>query len=243
MLMGERSASRSRRFFSHASSVHVKFFGVPNDGRLLRRHFKKESERIGVQLDVAVRVANLKFVMRALPHARNENFPHAGRAQQPHGMATPVPMVEVANDADALRIGRPDGEARAGHAVNHTQLRAELVVNFPLVALAEQIQIRLAQRGQKRIGIARAPLVALRIRDHKVVGINRIRQIGDALENIGFGNPLQLECGSVHFMHRFDRDFFCAGLECAHDQARAVTERVHAQKRVRRLMGQVNQAP
>ena len=71
-------------------------------------------------------------------------------------MKAAVPMVEIADDADALRIRRPDGEAGAGHAVNHAQLRAELLVNFPFVALAEQKQIRFAERRQKGKRIARA---------------------------------------------------------------------------------------
>ena len=76
------------------------------------------------------------------------------------GWNAPVPMVEIADDADALGVRRPDGEAGAVNAVNHAELRAELVVNFPLVALAEEKQIRFAERGQKRIRVARAARVA-----------------------------------------------------------------------------------
>ena len=47
-------------------------------------HLKEKSKRIGVQLDVAVRIADFKFVMRAFADAGNENFPDAGRAEQPH---------------------------------------------------------------------------------------------------------------------------------------------------------------
>ena len=155
----------------------LEFFGVPDNRRLLGRDLEEKPERVGVQLDVAVRVADLKFVMRALPHAGNENFPDAGRAEQAHRMKAPVPIVEIADDADALRVRRPDGEARAVNAVNRAQLRAELVVNFPLVAFAEQKQIRFAQRRQKGIRIARAARVAGLIRDDQIVGINGIRQL------------------------------------------------------------------
>ena len=96
-----------------------------------------------------MRVANFKFVMRADADARNEYFPDAGRAEQSQGMKPSVPLVEIANDADALRVRRPDGEAGAGHLVNHAQLRAEFFVNTAFIALAEQIQIRFAQRRQK----------------------------------------------------------------------------------------------
>src|ERR1035438_6323426 len=42
--------------------------------------------------------------MRADADARNENFPDAGRSEQSHGMKPSVPMVEIANDADAQRV-------------------------------------------------------------------------------------------------------------------------------------------
>ncbi len=67
---------------------------------------------------MAVRITDLEFVMRALPHAGNENFPDAGRAEQSHRMKTSIPIVEITDDTDALRVWRPDREARAVDAVN-----------------------------------------------------------------------------------------------------------------------------
>jgi hypothetical protein len=136
-------------FFEPRVVGPLEFFRVPDDRGLLGRHLEEKPERIGVQLDFAVRVADLKFVMRADADAGQENFPDARRAEQPHRMKTSVPAVKIADDADALRVRRPDREARAGHAVNGAQLRAELVINFPLVALAKEKQVRLAERRQK----------------------------------------------------------------------------------------------
>ena len=59
----------------------LEFFCVPDNRRLLGRDLEEKSERIGFQLDVAVRIADLEFVMRALADAGNENFPDAGRAR------------------------------------------------------------------------------------------------------------------------------------------------------------------
>ena len=242
MLIGERSASRSRRCFSQASSFHLKFLRVPDDGGLLGRDLEEKPERVGVQLDVAVRVADFEFVMRALPHAGDENFPHAGRAQQPHGMKAPVPIVEIAHDADALGIRRPDGEAGAVHAVNRAQLRAELLVNFPLVALAEEEQIRFAQRRQKGKGIARAARFAGFIGDDQIVGINLVRQFGDGLKDIGLGNPLQFKRRLVLFVRGLDFNFGGVRKQGADDEAGAITQRLHSEQRVRRLVGQLNEA-
>ena len=157
-------------------------------------------------------------------------------------MEPPVPIVEIADDADALGIRRPDGEARAGHAVNHAQLRAELLENFPLVALAEQEQIRFAQRRQKGKGIARAARVAGFIRDDEVVGINLVRRFGDGLKDIGFGNPLQFKRRFVLFVRGLDFDFGGVRKQGADDEAGPVAQRLHSEQRVGRLVGQLNQA-
>ena len=122
---------------------------VPDNRGVFGRHFEEKSIRVGLQRDVSTRVANFEFVMRALPDIWNENFPNTGCAEQTHGMKPPIPMVEITDDADALRVWRPNGETGAVDAVNHAQLRAEFFVNAPLVAFAEQKQIRFAQRRQK----------------------------------------------------------------------------------------------
>ena len=80
------------------------------------------------------------------------------------------------------------------------------------------------------------------IRDDEVVGINCIGQLGDAFKNIRVGNPLQLELRPVLFMHGLDFDFFGVGQQRADDEAGLVAERLHAEQRVRRLMGQFDEA-
>src|ERR1700721_1785503 len=128
-------------FFQPRVIGPLELLAVPNDGGLLGRDFKKETERVGVQFDAAMRVANLKFIVRALPHTGDENLPDTRRPEQAHGMKSSIPVIEIANDADALRIGRPNGKAGPGNSVNHAELGAEFFVNFSLVALAEKIQI------------------------------------------------------------------------------------------------------
>ena len=112
--------------------------GAPDDGGILRRDFKERAVRIGLQDDFAVGVEQLELVERAFAQARHEKLPHAADAEQAHRVVTAVPLVERADDADALGVRRPDGEAHAGDAVNDPQLRAELVVNAALVAFVEE---------------------------------------------------------------------------------------------------------
>ena len=222
--------------------VPLELARVPDDGGVFRRHLEEKSAGIGVQLDVPVRVANFKFVMRADADARNENFPDAGCAEQPQGMKPSVPLVEIADDADALRVWRPDGETRAGHPVNHAQLRAEFFVNAAFVALAEEEQIRFAQSWQKRKGIARAAGLALMIGDHQVVGINLAHRFGDGLKDIGFRNPLQFKRRLVFFVDRLNGDFGGIRKQGADDEAGAAAKRMHPEQRVGRLVGQLNEA-
>ncbi len=61
-------------------------------------------------------------------------------------IAIAVPVIEVADHADALCIRRPHGEARAGDAVMHFEMRTELLVNVVMIALTEQVQIEIGER-------------------------------------------------------------------------------------------------
>ena len=211
----------------------LEFFVVPDDGGIFRRDLEEKSIGIGLQRNLSVRIADLKFVMRAFPHTGNENFPDAGRAEQPHRMKPPVPMIEIADDADALRIRRPNGKTDARNTVNHAQLRAELFVNTPLVALAEQEQIRFTQCRQKRKGVARPAHPTLTIGDDQVVGINAIGRLGNAFKQSGFVDALQLKLRLVLFVGGLDFNLCGIGQKGADDEARLVTERLHAQQRVR----------
>jgi hypothetical protein len=59
-------------------------------------------------------------------------------------MASPVPEIEVPDDADPFRVRRPDGEIDAIDAVQAGQVRAQLVERAEVAALAQQVKIDLA---------------------------------------------------------------------------------------------------
>ena len=83
---------------------------------------------------------------------RHEDFPKAVAAH-PHGVAPPVPGIEVADHADASCIGGEHHEGDAGDAVEHQRMRAELVIEAHMRALAEQIEIEIGQHRRKSVGI------------------------------------------------------------------------------------------
>ena len=57
--------------------------------------------------------ANLELVALAVRQIGHENLPDAGGREQPHRVDAAVPAVEVADDADAIGVGRPHGEVHA----------------------------------------------------------------------------------------------------------------------------------
>src|ERR1043166_5506537 len=156
-------------------------------------------------------------------------------------MKASVPVIEIADDADALRIRRPNGEARPRHAVNRAQLRAELVIDAAFVAFAEEIQVLLAQRWQKRIRIALTPWLAGVISDDEIVSINVLRLAAHTLEHTGLVNALKLNARFIALMHRLHFDVRGVRKKRANDDARAVAERMHSQECVRRAMPDLDQ--
>lgn len=86
--------------------------------------------------------------MGAFADTGEENFPDAGRAEIAQRMNAAVPIIEFADDADALGVGGPDGEAGAVDAVHFAQVRAEFVVDAVFISLAEQEEVGLAEAGE-----------------------------------------------------------------------------------------------
>ena len=57
------------------------------------------------------------FVDGVLVKIGNEEFPNAAVVMEAHGVATAVPLVEVADDADTQGAGCPDSETDSRTAV------------------------------------------------------------------------------------------------------------------------------
>ncbi len=72
---------------------------------------------------------------------------------QSHGVPAPVPPVPVPDHADPSRVGGPDHEAHALHALVADGVRAEPLEEPIVGALAEQVQVVGAQGGGKAVGV------------------------------------------------------------------------------------------
>src|SRR5579859_809940 len=68
-------------------------------------------------------------------------------------MDAAVPAVEIADDADAPRGRRPDGEVDAGDAVDGLQVRAKFFVRVVVAAFGHEVKVEIAELVRKRIRI------------------------------------------------------------------------------------------
>src|SRR5436190_23875884 len=76
-----------------------------HDRRRLRRHFMAEPEWIGLIGNItAVTRYDVIFISRPLPKFGNESAPESGKAYVFERMRLGVPIVEIANHRDSLRI-------------------------------------------------------------------------------------------------------------------------------------------
>src|SRR5258708_4765026 len=91
---------------------------VCHDGTAPRAQLRAKSIRVGLQREWrAVARQNLVFVDHPFCDARNKQLPDPGRTTRPHSMNTAVPMIEVADHADASCVWRPHREVHTAYAL------------------------------------------------------------------------------------------------------------------------------
>ena len=124
-------------------------------GHLRRRAGRQlGGETVGIGLfEHLVAVADRVFVDRSLAQAGHEQFPRAGGDVFTHGVPAGVPGVEIADHADAVRIGCPDGEIDPLDPIDRAELGPQLAVAVPVSPFGQQVEIEFGKQRRKRIGI------------------------------------------------------------------------------------------
>ena len=61
-------------------------------------------------------------------------------------MGFAVPLIEVANDGDAFRIGSPDIEPRALNAFASAKMASQVVIEPEVTSFVEQVKIAIAEQ-------------------------------------------------------------------------------------------------
>jgi hypothetical protein len=110
-------------------------------------HLGAERHRVGLEDQVPLSRDDLELVEGAVTDIGDEELPDPRRAERAHLVEAPVPTVELAHDAHAARVRRPHGEARAPHSVDRLNAGPELLPQSEVPALAQKVEIQLAQRG------------------------------------------------------------------------------------------------
>src|ERR1700730_2883650 len=95
--------------------------------------------------------------MRVLAHPGKKEFPDSCAEKFAHGMHAAVPVVEIANHTYPLGIWRPNCKVNAAFAIERAQMRAEFVVDSPVLTFGKKMQIGLAHDRAIPIRIARSP--------------------------------------------------------------------------------------
>ena len=128
---------------------------------------------IGIGLDVdvtGVALANFVLVQIARLQTGNEQLPHPGRAARTHGMAAPVPRIEIAHHADALGVGRPHGKAHSLDLVDRGGDSAQHAPGLIEFALGEQVKVMVGELRRETVGIPLHIAVARDGMDAQLVG-------------------------------------------------------------------------
>ena len=125
---------------------------VGHDAGRQRAQFECKAVRVGLLYGIGVkaRVDGI-FIERALPHARREALPDAQVVVSAvHRVGVAVPAVEISDDRDSQRVGRPDGEVDPGHAINLAQMRAHLFIDAVVFSLPKEIEVEIAKHRRHR---------------------------------------------------------------------------------------------
>ena len=101
---------------------------------------------IGLEQDVVILGEDLVLVPGAGTDLGQEQLPDPARSHRAHRVQPAVPRVEVADDAHRHGRRRPHRERGAGHALVRDHVRAEVLVELLVAALADQVQVQLADR-------------------------------------------------------------------------------------------------
>ena len=203
-----------------------------HDGRRPRRHFERDRERIRLLQNRPGPRPNLELVLFTVGQIGNEDLPDAGRHQQPHRVHAAIPEVEVADDADAIRVRRPDREMHAGRGPDGDAVSAELFEHTEMRPLAEQMQIEIGQHAAVPVRVVDLDHVIARICDAKPV-IGRAGWLGGVLRQADLFDPDLEQSRRVTLHHRHERasrdepqiDRAPGGLERAHHDRAALLVR------------------
>ena len=97
-----------------------------------------KGHRVGLFDDRSARTRDEVLVLAALTNAGNESIPYAARSDRSKRLARMSPPVEVADEADGLRVGCPHRKAGPANSVDVCEPAAESVPESGVIASIEK---------------------------------------------------------------------------------------------------------
>src|ERR1051325_1243835 len=119
--------------FHPRAVVPLIFVQIANERRGRFAVLIEKREWIALEQNGAGLSPDLELVMRASFESRQKRFPHAAAEKFAHRIDAAVPIVEIANYADPLRVRRTDCKINAALTADRAQMGAELFVNLPVL--------------------------------------------------------------------------------------------------------------
>src|SRR5216683_3728100 len=209
--------------------------GVVDNRRICRWLLGRKCERVGLEQQVAVPGANFEFVADARREPRNKKLPDSRATEHAHHVRPPVPIVEIADDAHAARVGRPHRECRPADTVHYVRMGAELFIRPFMLALVPEILVQRAERRQKTVRVGRSDDCAVRILDMYFVGKYCVAIRDENLEE-AVGVDLR-HAPWTRSVARDNRDLTGAGPERPHRNAFGPRMYAEDRMRIRMLKG------
>ncbi len=110
---------------------------IAHNRRRLWAQLRRETVGVGFQSEIAPHARrDFEFVEESFAEPGHENFPYAAGSASAHRERPPIPGIEVANHAHALRVGRPNAEMNTPHAGHFANVRSQFLVFQVVRALA-----------------------------------------------------------------------------------------------------------
>ena len=95
----------------------------------------------------------LVFVEMPWAQPRHEKLPEPAGMALAHRHAAAVPGIEIADQADPLRVRRPDRERDPFDAVMQHRVRPKLLIAREMVALDEQVDVEISEHRRKTVDV------------------------------------------------------------------------------------------
>lgn len=125
-----------------------------DDGSVTGGQFGGKGKRVGlVGLEVTVGTFDLEFVDVTGVNVGDKEFPQTALLPQAHGVPTTIPVVKIADNADSLGVGSPNGKGGTFDAIDIFRVCPEMVVEPPMATFGKKIHVHFAKQGRQPVGI------------------------------------------------------------------------------------------